>query len=67
MSGDLERSRRRFEESLADLVESVGRELGTVPRLGRWALLVGAAAAGFVVGGAVATRISQRRRLRLRG
>lgn len=67
MSGDLDRSRRRFEESLADLVESVGRELGTVPRLGRWALLVAAAAAGFVAGGALAARISQRRSRRLRG
>lgn len=67
MSHELERSRRRFEESLADLVDSVGRELGTVPRVGRWALLIGAAAAGFVAGGVVAARIADRRRRRLRG
>lgn len=67
MSRDLERSRRRFEESLADLAESVGRELGSVPRLGRWALVIGVAAAGFVAGGVLASRIARRRRRRLRG
>jgi hypothetical protein len=67
VSHELERSRRRFEESLADLAESVGRELGTVPRVGRWALLIAAAAAGFVAGGVVAARVAGRRRRRLRG
>jgi hypothetical protein len=66
VSRELERSRRRFEESLADLAESVGREIGTVPRFGRWALLVAAAAAGFVAGGVVAARVAERRRRRLR-
>lgn len=67
MSRELERSRRRFEESLADLAESIGRELGTVPRLGRWALVIAAAAAGFVAGGVLASRLADRRRRRLRG
>jgi hypothetical protein len=67
VSRELERSRRRFEESLADLAESIGRELGTVPRLGRWALVLAAAAAGFVAGGVLASRLEDRRRRRLRG
>ena len=67
MSRELERSRRRFEESLADLAESIGRELGTVPRLGRWALVIAASAAGFVAGGVVASRVEEQHSVAVAG
>jgi hypothetical protein len=59
---DLERSRERLERSLADLREAVEAELGAVPRLGRWAVAVVAAAAGFALGASLRRRISARRR-----
>lgn len=61
MSVELERSRRRLERGLGDLLGAVEGELGWAPRLGRWAALVVAAAVGFVAASAV---VARRRRLR---
>lgn len=60
MSAELELSRRRLERGLDELLGAVESEIGWAPRLGRWAALVVAAAAGF----AVASAIRSRRRLR---
>ena len=65
MSDDLESSRDRLERSLADLRDALSTELGGVPKLGRWALVIAVAAAGFVIGGALGGRLSGRRRRRL--
>jgi hypothetical protein len=61
MSADLERSRERLERGLAELREAVESELGALPRLGRWALAVAVAAAGFALGAAVRRRVSAAR------
>jgi hypothetical protein len=62
LSRELDRGRERFERSLADLRDVIEDELGAVPRVGRWALAIGAAAAGFVLGGVLARRVAGRRR-----
>ena len=64
MSDEVERSRRRFERSLSDLAAAVESELGGVPRLGRWALVLAAGAAAFVLGGVVGGRLATRVRRR---
>ena len=64
MTDRLEESRRRLEGSVERLREALTAELGTVPRLGRWALVLLAASAGFVLGGAAGERLAERRRRR---
>jgi hypothetical protein len=65
MTDRLERSRRSLEESVERLRAALGSEFGAAPRLGRWALVVVVAAAGFVLGGAAGARLADRRRRRL--
>jgi len=50
MSGELARSRKRFERSLAELGEAVEQETGWAPRVGRWVVPVVAGAVGLVAG-----------------
>ena len=62
----IERSRRRFEQSLEDLRAAVDLELGWAPRLSRWALALVAAAVGVALGMTVRRnlpRLRERRRL----
>lgn len=59
--------RHRFERSLAMLRDALESELGSAPRIGRWALVLAAAATGFLAGQAVGggarrRRLSARRR-----
>ncbi len=46
----LEASRARFERSVESLRGALESEFGTAPKFGRFALLIAAAAAGFVAG-----------------
>ena len=62
MNDDVERSRDRLERSLADLRDALSTEFGAVPRFGRWALVIAAAAAGFVLGGTLGSRVAGRLR-----
>lgn len=62
MSRELDRGRERFERSLTDLRDAIEDEFGAVPRLGRWALALGAAAAGFALGGVLVRRLAGGRR-----
>jgi hypothetical protein len=63
---ELEASRKRFEESLDRLRGEIEQEFGSAPRLGRWAVVLAAAAVGFLAGGAVGGRLAARRRARRR-
>ena len=65
MNAELESSRKRFEDSLTHLRGEIASEFGSAPRLGRWALVLAAAAVGFLVGGALGGRVAGRRRRRL--
>lgn len=49
MSDPLERSRRRFERSLASLQDSIESEIGWAPRAAPWAGMLVAAAAGLAL------------------
>jgi hypothetical protein len=62
---ELEASRKRFEDSLTRLRGALESEFGSAPRLGRWAVVLAAAAVGFLAGGALGGRLSARRRGRL--
>lgn len=53
MTGNLERSRRRFERSLADLQDSIEREVGWAPRALSWVVPLVGVAAGIALGMAV--------------
>ncbi len=62
----IERSRRRFEQSLEDLRAAVDQELGWAPRLSRWAVPLVAAAVGLALGMAMRRNLPRprgRRRL----
>lgn len=61
MTGDLEESRGRVERGVADLRTALAAEFGSAPRLGRWALVLLAAAAGFALGSAAGARRAGRR------
>ena len=67
MSDALASGRARFERSLDELRRALESELGSAPRLGRWALVLGAAAAGFALGRALATRRRGRSAIRRAG
>jgi hypothetical protein len=54
----LQESRLRLEASVGRLRAALQSEFGAAPRLGRWALVLLAAAAGF----ALASRVPRRRR-----
>ena len=58
MKDRLEESRLRLEASVERLRAALESEFGAAPRLGRWALVLLAAAAGF----ALASRVPRRRR-----
>ncbi|KAB2956087.1 MAG: hypothetical protein F9K16_14935 [Thermoanaerobaculia bacterium] len=67
MSRDpLAAGRRRFERSLETLRDAFESELGSAPRIGRWALVLAAAATGFLAGQAVLGGARRRRRLAAR-
>ncbi len=53
MSQDLERSRRRFERTLADVQDSIEREIGWAPRALAWVVPLVGVAAGIALGIAV--------------
>ena len=65
MSDEVERSRRALRaQPLGRSARAVESELGGVPRIGRWALVLAAGAAAFVLGGVVAGRLATRVRRR---
>jgi adenine/guanine phosphoribosyltransferase-like PRPP-binding protein len=67
VSAELDASRRRFEQSLDRLRDEIASEFGSAPRLGRWAVVLTAAAVGFLAGGALAGRLAARRKRRRLG